>query len=311
MNDVDLIRALSAISDADADRLMSEDVRADLAQQITAMPARGRAHKPASRARSAIRRRWLTGTPIAVGLTAALLVATLIGRPGDRVGPIPVGPARAEALVFTRHGPYIDVRVRNPVADPRRYRAEFTAHGLDITLKLVPASPSLVGTVVYFDGSSAIKVLTAKGKCRTGGGGDICPVGLRIPVDYSGAANLVFGRAARPGERYETTASATAPGEALHGLRLRGLRLSTVLALLRDRHVTAPVFHVMTAEGEGKLVSPSKVPLTWYVYDADPWAPGQVMLWVGKSRQPAPPPAPSPGQPVPSPTSAPAAAGGG
>jgi len=162
--------------------------------------------------------------------------------------------------VFTRHGHYIDVRVRNPVADPRRYRAEFRAHRLDITLKLVPASPSLVGTVVFFDGSSAIKVLTAKGRCRTGGGGDVCPVGLRVPVDYRGAANLVFGRAARPGERFETTASATAPGEALHGLRVRGLRVSAVLALLRGRHVTAPVFHVTTARGEGKLVSPGKVP---------------------------------------------------
>ena len=311
MNDIDLIRALSAISDEDADRLISDGVRADLACRITAMPAGKRAHEPVSRARSTIRRRWLIGTPIAVGLAAALLVAALIGRPGDRVGPILVGPAKAEALVFTRHGHYIDVRVRNPVADPRRYRAEFRAHGLDITLKLVPASPSLVGTVVFFDGSSAIKVITAKGACRTGGGGDICPVGLRIPVDYRGAANLAFGRAARPGERYETTASATAPGEALHGLRLRGLKVSAALALLSARHVTAPVFHVTTAQGEGKLVSPSKVPLTWYVYDADPWAPGQVMLSVGQSRQPAPPAAPSPGQPVPTPTSPPSAAAGG
>lgn len=310
MNDFDLIGALSAISDEDADRLISEDVRADFACRIMAMPAGKRARQSASRARSAIRRRWLIGTPIAVGLAAALLVAMLIGRPGGRVGPIPVGPPKAEALVFTRHGQYIDVRVRNPVADSKRYRAEFRAHGLDITLKLVPASPSLVGTVVYFDGSSAIKVLTAKGKCRTGGGGDVCPVGLRVPVDYRGAANLVFGRAARPGERYETTASATAPGEVLHGLRFRGLKISAVLALLRGRHVTAPVFHVTTAQGEGKLVSPSKVPMNWYVYDADPWAPGQVMLWVGQSRRPAPGRAPSPGQPVPSPAPSSGAAGG-
>ena len=54
MNDIDLIGALSAISDEDADRLISDGVAADLACRITAMPAGQRAREPASRTRSAI-----------------------------------------------------------------------------------------------------------------------------------------------------------------------------------------------------------------------------------------------------------------
>jgi hypothetical protein len=199
--------------------------------------------------------------------------------------------------------------VRNPLADPRKYRAEFRAHGLNVSLKLLPVSPSIVGTVVYFGGTGtgAIKVITARGRCFTGGGGSACPVGLRVPVDFRGQADLVFGRAARPGERYESTASATAPGEVLHGLRIVGKRVSAVLKMLARRHVTAAEFHIMTAQGTGKLVS--RVPGSWYVYAADPWAPGQVMLWAGRSRRQAPFAAASPA-PTPSASAHPSSAGG-
>ena len=247
------------------------------------------------------------GVPLAAGLAAAVLVVTSLGSPGAKVGPLPVGPAQAEALSFIRHGAYINVIVRDPLADPKRYRAEFKAHGLNVSLKLLPVSPSIVGTVVYFGGTGtgAIKVITAKGRCFTGGGGGECPVGLRVPIGFRGEAQLVFGRAARRGERYESTASATSPGEVLHGLRISGKRVSAVLKMLGRRHVTAAEFHITTARGIGKLVSGTAVPGSWYVYSADPWAPGQVMLWVGRTRQPAPDPAPSPA-PVPSRTSQPA-----
>ena len=85
----------------------------------------------------------------------------------------------------------------------------------------------------------------------------------------------------------------------LHGLNIRGRTVAAVLAMLRARHVTVPVFHYTTAEGFGELLPPGQVPGTWYVYDADPWAPQQVMLWVEPTRhfaiRSAPPsPAPQP-----------------
>ena len=166
-------------------------------------------------------------------------------------------------------GRYIDVIVRDPLADQASYNAEFNEHGLDITLSLVPASPSLVGTVVEIstsgpDGNS-ITTITAKGRCWTGGGGSECPVGLRVPVGFRGQASLVFGRAARPGEQYESTTSASAPGEVMHGLNYVGKRVSTVLAMLARRHVT-----VATYRDDGRALTARQVPGTWYVYDAVP-----------------------------------------
>ncbi len=123
-------------------------------------------------------------------------------------------------------------------------------------------------------------------------------------MHYRGRADLVFGRPARPGERYESTASATARGEALHGLRIDGRHVRTVLRLIGPRHVTAAVYHIVTRRGLSKLVR--HVPLSWFVYEADSWAPGQVMLWAGPTRNPPPVRTPSHG-PTPSATPGPGA----
>lgn len=231
-----------------------------------------------------------------------MLIAALVGRPGQHVGPINIGPPNAKAaLTFTRHGHYLDVFVRNPYADRKKYDAEFKAHGLNIKLYLVPASPSLADTVVYLgnsSGSTGITMITAKNRCHTGGGGNICPIGFRVRANFRGSAELGFGRPARPGEKYEATASAFAPGEALHGLHIVGRRIAAVLPLLRARHVTVAEYN-HSAHHRGVLGR--KVPLSWFVYDADPWAKGQVMLFVGKTRHPQAD-HPTPGTPVPTPS---------
>ena len=304
MNDIDSIAQLSFISDADAARLVSGAARMDLAGQITStLPAPGRPARARRAGSRTWRRRLLIGVPAAAVLAIAMLLVTSVGGPGHNIGQ--VTQAKAAALVFTRHGRYIDVIVRNPLADPKKYRAEFKAHGLNVTLRLVPVSPSIVGTVVYFDGSPAIKTITAQGKCFTGGGGPACPVGLRIPVHYKGRADLVFGRAARPGEHYESTVAATTKGEALYGLRIQGRHVSAVLRMIAARHVTVAVFNVTTPQGIGKLEPASKIPGRWWVYGADPWAAGQVMLFVGPLRHQPQAGPPSPATPAPSPTPTP------
>lgn len=303
------VTRISPVTDAEAARLARPDTLADLAAQITAVaPATAPERRAAAsgQGRSVRKGRWLFGIPVAAALAIALLVVTSLGRPGQRVGPVTVGPpaAQAQALSFSRHGGAIIVRVRDPLADPARYRAEFARHHLRITLTLVPASPSLVGTVVYLSGD--ITPITAHGKCYTGGGGAACPVGVRVPASFHGSAQVVFGRAARPGEQYESSASAFAPGEVLHGMRVTGRTVAQVLAALRHRGVSVPLFDVMRRGYARHLRS---VPGTWFVYDAVPWAPQQVMLFAGPARtQPNQgPPQPAGGQPAPS--ASPTAAG--
>jgi hypothetical protein len=294
------VTRISPVTDAEAARLARPDTLAGLAAQITATAPAAPGQRTASRGhwRSRGKARWWIGLPVAAALAVALLVVTSLGRPGQRVGPVSVGPPAAQALSFTRHGGGFTVIVRDPLADQARYRAEFAQHHLRITLRLVPASPSLVGTVVYLSGD--ITPITAHGACHTPGGGAACPVGVRVPASFHGQAEVVFGRAARPGERYETTASAFAPGEALHGMRITGHRVVRVLAMLRHRGVRVPLFNYAHHGSARNLRS---VPGTWFVYDAVPWAPGQVLLFVGPARHPHPgAQRPVPGQPTPSPT---------
>ena len=328
------VSRIAPLSDHDAARMVSPGTLADLAERIMATPAHaaaGPAGIPAARpadppavgpagpptgipapARPRHPRRWAAGLVAAAVLAAVVLAVTSLGRPGHKPHPAAVFPGRiaVDALSFTRHAGYIDVLVRNPVADPKIYAAEFAAHHLHITLKLVPVSPSLVGTLVYMGtsaGASPLGTITAKGRCWTGGAGDMCPVGLRVPLSFHGSADVVFGRAARPGEQYESTGSVTARGEAMHGLAYRGRTVAAVLTMLRARHVTVPQYRYMSAKGVPCGKPPRHVPGTWRVYSADPWAAHQVMLWVGPppsvthppgcpagSRVPAPAPAASP-----------------
>jgi hypothetical protein len=292
---------ITPVSDAEAARLVRPDTLADLASDITAtaVPGRhGHARTAAGRPGPARRRVLLIGAPLAAaGAAAAVVAATSIASPGHQHGsaikdrPVvtrshpPAGhqTTQARVLSFVRHGGYIIVKVRDPLADAARYNAEFTRHHLHIRLTMVPASPSIVGTVVYMglsQGASPITPITAQGRCFTGGGG-ACPVGVRVPIDFHGSAVLTFARAARPGEKYESTASAFAPGEVMHGMSIKGETVAQVVAALRARHVTVPLFNRIVRNIAGNV---SHVPGNWYVYDAVPWAPGQVMLFVGPTR---------------------------
>jgi hypothetical protein len=303
------ISQISPVSDAAAARLVTAETMAALSHDIVAAgvvtTVPGRTTRPDPRPRR-LSRRFLIGVPIAAALAVAGLIITSLGAPGQRIGPINVGPPKAQAAVlsFTRHNGFIRVIVRNPLADPRKYRAEFARYHLDISLTLVPASPSVVGSLVY-EGQSAggrqLTPITAIGKCFTGGGGNICPVGVEVPLNFHGSANLVFGRAARPGEQYETSGQADSPGEAMHGLDYRGKTVAAVLAMLARRGFTVPQWRVQR-EGQCYMEARRSVPADWLVYDAVPWAPGQVLLWAAKTL-PVPACTPTPGaSPAPSPS---------
>jgi hypothetical protein len=309
---------ISPISDAEAARTVRASTLADLAGQITATEQMADSEGSSRRTRRRPLALALTGIPVAAGIAvAAVILAAGQPAPVQAGAPVKAGaPAKAghpsqpagggsarltAALSFGTSGGYITVRVVNPLADASRYRAEFAQHHLKITLDLVPASPSIVGTLVYFSEPTGgdITPITAQGKCFTGGGGSACPVGVRIPDGFRGQAAIVFGRAAKPGEQYESTAPATASGEVMHGMTFKGMTVAQVLAMLRQRQVTVPVYNY-DDHGVGKQLR--RVPGTWFVYDAVPWASGQVMLFVGPTWPQPVTSTPVPGSPIPSPT---------
>ncbi|GAA4231647.1 hypothetical protein GCM10022254_29400 [Actinomadura meridiana] len=264
---------LAPVTDERAALLLPDETARELADRITAVEPTA----PRRRRRALI----TIGLPLATAATATTAVAVMVAR--DE--PAKPHVALAAALTFTSKGDHIDVRVRDPLADPKRYRAEFAAHGLKVNLSLVPVSPSIVGTVVMEStsentGDHDITTITAKGECETGGGGDVCPVGVRIRIGYKGTADIVFGRAARPNELYISTAPVTARGEAMHGMTFLNHRVGEVLAGLRKRNVTVPEYRYEAGD-ESKALRPDQVPSAWYVHDAVPWAKNQVLLFVG------------------------------
>jgi hypothetical protein len=289
MNHEELIGRLAPVTDEEAARMVTAGTRADLAERImsTAVPE----GRPARR-----RRKLAFGLPLAAAAAGAAvaLVAVSTGSGTSRTptaprpsahGPVKV---RLAALSFSTRGRYLVVKVKDPVADPARYRQEFAAHGMNIDLRLVPASPSVVGTVVMSEGGE-VKTITAPGRCSPGGGG-ACPVGVKIPLGFKAHASVVFGRAAKPGEQYVSTVSAFAPGEALHCVDVRGRTIDQALPLLRRAKVTVAQWRYdgpQRADGGTEVRATSdrgKIPGTWYVEDADPWAPGQVLLFVGPAK---------------------------
>lgn len=276
MNHDALLARLASVTDEDAASMVSDQAMSELADQITAVPA-------ASHTRVARTRRLRAVVLSAVAATVAVIAAVALAG-SLRHAPAQRGshPARLAALIFSSSNGYIDVIIRNPYADPEMYRAEFAAHHLDITLLMVPGSPSVVGTLAYEGGPGGIGLLQQSGHCTEPGGG-ACVIGVRIPDDFRGSAQLAFVRPARPGERYDATGLVTARGEAMHGLHYLDQRVGTVLAMLARRHVTVGAYRVPNG------VAPRPVPADWYVTGADPYAPGQVALVVSRTlNQPAP-----------------------
>jgi hypothetical protein len=162
MNDLSQIGELSPISDAEASQYVPDRTHADLIAAITSTPAVSSGPKRARTRRMKVlapmTRRWVVAAPVVLGIAGAVLIASLIGRPGEHVGAIHIGPAKAKAaLAFTRHGHFIDVIVTNPYADQKKYDAEFKARGLKIKLELIAASPSLADTTVAFSGTGKLR----------------------------------------------------------------------------------------------------------------------------------------------------------
>jgi hypothetical protein len=260
-----------------------------LAQIISGAPPRttqfspGRRHM--ARGRLGTRRQTILLTALAAVLAAIVLAS--LGRGGTGAPPV----ARATVAFRPAGNADIIATVTDPFAAQRNLDAAFARHGLDITLRLLPVSPSLTGTVIYTGGSadaSQIQPITG-GKCLTGGGS--CPVGLRIPVPFKGHGEITLGRPAKPGESYESQASAFAPGEPLHCSNLAGARVEHALARIRAAKLR-PTWRqdTIVKEPDGSETGTSHVltyaPTKNYIWEALMIARDKILIWTQPTRPP-------------------------
>jgi hypothetical protein len=188
-------------------------------------------------ARRARRRRG----PLALGVMGvasfvAAVVAVALLATGSAVNPAP-----ADAVSFrTDSNGYILASVTDPFAARTRLDRAFAKEGLHITIHLIPVSPSSVGRVVYMGVSNLrgpqIQPLREGAYCASSDAH--CWIGLRIPKGFTATATIGLGRPARPGERYESGASAFAPGELLHCSGLLGASVTRALPVLQYDKLT-------------------------------------------------------------------------
>ncbi|GAA1780123.1 hypothetical protein [Streptomonospora arabica] len=257
-------------------------------------------------------RRLLVAVPVAAVLAAGGVAATALM---PTSAPDPVAPQEAAALEIDVDDGLVVAEVKDPTADPERYAEEFAEHGLDVDLKLIPASPTLVGKLTYLDQNMTgkgtddrdVEVIESPEQCTPDGG---CPVGVRIPKDYANPVQLAFGRAPEKGEKYQATNAATAPGEALEGVDVVGMTVGEARGVLADNgqevaeyrlggeaaEVAAAEAEATAAErpsqdpegqdgagsGAGGTEKAEDVPDGYYVHEVSLWAPGEVLVFVGE-----------------------------
>ncbi|GAA1042420.1 hypothetical protein GCM10009557_68440 [Virgisporangium ochraceum] len=235
-------------------------------------------------------RRWLVAVPVvATAATAAFVVAGMLPASGPTAPVIGPEPARAGALQIDRKDGFLEIVIRDPAADPARYREELARHGLDIELSLAPAAPDQIGRVIFSEeGSPGIEYIESPGNCTANGN---CSVGVRVPLNYRDHAAVVFGRAARPGEDVEGgTPEQNADANGLVG---------RLLAAARKQAAAKGQTLLYRLPPNSREASADEVPGTWIIYDAAPIPGNQIVIWASADGKPPPFPARTPPQPSP------------
>lgn len=235
-----------------------------------------------------ITRRTTTRPRFALAAAATLLIggvvaATVINRPGQDL---------PQALSVTDQGEWLTVRVVDENADPQAYNQQFKRLGLNIKVKMVPVTPPMVGkyaTFQYVVGSDGTKLGLLKP-------GENCPAtlneadpgcqyGVEVGKKFKGEAEIMFGRAARPGEQYQyMPGQSNGPGEELAGLSYKNKRVAEVRKLIAARGVTIGGYLNSKPEmvkGVTTIKDVDPVPEDWYVHEVWPRSPGVVELWIG------------------------------
>ncbi|MFB9722913.1 hypothetical protein [Planobispora longispora] len=258
----------------------------ELFDEITAVapaPRRRRFTAP-FRAGTVRRRRWTTLPIVVASAAMGMLVTWML--PGS-LGPLPA----SAALDVKRDGDYYVVTVKDLFADPELYESELKARGINISLHVAPTSRSQTGSILLLQDVDLLKAgkpvpvdgpietIEAPGRCRSFGG---CPIGLKVPVDFTKRAEITLGREAGPGERYQIPPAIGMPGEPLHCVEYANRTVAEITAVLRERGVEAEFT---------SFASPDQpIPGNWYVHDGVMSMADRALLLAGPEPNPAPRP---------------------
>ncbi|MGH3261985.1 MAG: hypothetical protein ACRDNS_08325, partial [Trebonia sp.] len=172
------LSGIAPVTDAEVARLAAPAAFADLAARIVATEA------PAPRPATAPRRLFprhphtqrgsgyrsrrrvalLAGFPVALGAAAALFVTVLSPGGGGAEGGAN-SSAAIQAMSFAKVNGTITVIIKNPYADAAWYNADLARHHIPLSLRVFPASPSLVGSIIGGDNAPGVKELTGPRHC--------------------------------------------------------------------------------------------------------------------------------------------------
>jgi hypothetical protein len=174
------------------------------------------------------RARW----PVLISAVTAVAVAVAIG-----VGLPSGGPATEyanAAVSITKADDYFSVTITDPTADHQRFEEAFRAVGLNVTVKVIPAAPDAVGTLIgpivpkgfKWHGSIGVQSVTP---CASAFCGKVW-----MPADFPDRVVFGVGRPAKPGEPYAGNPAYDPSGEeSLDGYTVRG---KTVAAVRTEVH---------------------------------------------------------------------------
>jgi hypothetical protein len=211
----------------------------------TARPS-SRTRRPGHKRR--LVRGWRIVVP-AIGACAAATVAVAVFANSPVGTHTPLGPPPAQAVSFsnTPNG-WIIAKVTDPLAAQKTLDADFAEHHLNITLKLIPVGPSLVGTVLSQAYDSQPPKAPKGGSIQAldshcGAAAVLCQVGVKIWEGFTGQGEIDLGRAAQPGEHYVYAPSVFAPGEILHCSGLVGAPVSDLSTVLQAHGWTVAVWN--------------------------------------------------------------------
>ncbi|MET7463446.1 hypothetical protein [Nonomuraea sp. NPDC005501] len=219
--------------------------------------------EPAPAARP--RRRWrpLVALPVAAALAAAAWIV-----------PSALNSTPAAALDVKEEGGYFVIAVKDLYASPKVYEAQLKSLGLNVDLRVVPATPAFEGELSMdtpdwkpmtpFPYRDKIMSIDRPEGCV--GVGRTCPIGLKIAKDFTGSAGVRLGRAARPGEQYEISGSLTAVREPMNCVPFYGRPVGEVRAELKKRGVTVDEYAIRKPGQRGKDAQvTTSVPDSMYV----------------------------------------------